>query len=123
MQLFHQAIIGYICFINTYKMLGFFKKFFSKQPKLNIGELIAGGATIVDVRSKEEYRVGHLNNSINIPLNELTNNLSKLNKTKAVITCCASGMRSSSAKNILKSNGFNEVHNGGGWTNLRSFDK
>jgi phage shock protein E len=104
-------------------MIGFLKKLFSSRPKVDIEELITRGAVIVDVRSKEEYRAGHLKKSINIPLNELTSNLSKLDKTKPVITCCASGMRSASAKNILKSNGFNEVHNGGGWTNLRSFDK
>jgi len=37
---------------------------------------------------------------------------------KPIITCCASGMRSASAKSILKQNGF-EVYNGGGWTALQ----
>jgi phage shock protein E len=42
-----------------------------------------------------------------------------LNKEKAIITCCASGNRSAQAKNILKANGFSEVHNGGGWSSLQ----
>jgi len=53
-------------------------------------------------------------------LQTITSQLSKINKDKPVITCCASGMRSASAKSILKSNGFSEVHNGGGWSSLKS---
>ena len=41
-----------------------------------------------------------------------------LKKNQIVITCCASGMRSASAKNILLKNGFKEVHNGGSWSGL-----
>jgi rhodanese-related sulfurtransferase len=36
----------------------------------------------------------------------LQNNLAKISKNKPVITCCASGMRSASAKGILQNNGF-----------------
>ena len=97
-------------------MFGLFKK--SKS----IDELLSEGAVIVDVRSKAEYQNGHLKKSINIPLDQLQKNLGKLNKSKPVITCCASGMRSASAKSILKSNGFTEVKNGGGWTSLRKYD-
>jgi rhodanese-related sulfurtransferase len=49
-----------------------------------------------------------------MPLNELSNHIAKLKKDSVIITCCASGMRSASAKNILKSNGFTSVYNGGG---------
>jgi rhodanese-related sulfurtransferase len=48
-----------------------------------------------------------------MPLNELSNHIAKLKKDSVIITCCASGMRSF-AKNILKSNGFTSVYNGGG---------
>jgi rhodanese-related sulfurtransferase len=44
--------------------------------------------------------------------------MSKLNKNKPVITCCASGMRSGSAKGLLKSKGF-DAYNGGSWTSLK----
>ncbi|HEY4629318.1 MAG TPA: rhodanese-like domain-containing protein, partial [Flavobacterium sp.] len=37
-----------------------------------------------------------------------------------IITCCASGMRSASAKSILKSSGFTKVYNGGGWSSLKN---
>lgn len=90
--------------------------------KVDIQEWLDRGATIVDVRSPGEFLGGHLKRSINIPLDTLKSNLGKLDKTKPVITCCASGIRSASAKSILKSNGFEEVHNGGGWNSLKKFD-
>ncbi len=103
-------------------MIEILKNLFGVGAQVNVGELISHGATIIDVRSTGEFQSGHLKNSINIPLDKLSNNLGKLDKSKPIITCCASGMRSASAKNILKSNGFTEVHNGGGWTSLRKFD-
>jgi len=89
-------------------------------PGANYSELVKNGATIVDVRTKGEYMGGHIKGSINIPLNAIESDLSKLRKDKPVITCCASGMRSASAKSILKSKGFTEVYNGGGWMSLQS---
>lgn len=104
-------------------MLNSIKQLFGLGPKTDYAELIKQGAVIVDVRSKGEYASGHIKGSVNIPLNTLENNLSKLKKDKPVITCCASGMRSASAKSILKAKGFNEVHNAGSWYNLQEFSK
>jgi len=101
-------------------MIETIKRIFGIGPKVNYQELIVQGAVIVDVRTKGEYQSGHLKGSINIPLDNLGNNLSKIKKDKPVITCCASGMRSASAKNILRSNGFKEVYNGGGWMSLQN---
>mgnify|MGYP003353551774 CR=1 FL=1 len=92
---------------------------FSNGPKVDLAELVKNGAQIIDVRTKQEFAGGHIRGSVNIPLQSLSGQLSKIKKDKPVITCCASGMRSASAKSILKSNGFNEVHNGGGWMSLR----
>lgn len=90
-------------------------------PPVDFAGLVKRGAVIVDVRSKSEYAGGHVKGSINIPLDTLPHNLNKLkDKNKPVITCCASGMRSASAKGILKSSGYSEVHNGGGWMSLRN---
>ncbi len=100
-------------------MIRILKKLFGIGPKVDVKALFKNGATIVDVRSKAEYQAGHLKGSINIPLDTLSHQLSQLKKDKAIITCCASGMRSASAKSLLKSNGFSEVHNGGGWLSLQ----
>jgi phage shock protein E len=87
--------------------------------KTNYADLLKKGAIIVDVRSKGEYAGGHIKNSINIPVEQLLSNLSRLkDKNKTIVTCCASGMRSGSAKTILLKNGYTDVHNGGGWASL-----
>ncbi len=88
--------------------------------KTDLAQLVKDGAVILDVRTKNEYSGGHIKGSMNIPLDQLPNSLVKLKKDKPIITCCASGMRSAAAKNILKSNGFMAVYNGGGWTSLRA---
>lgn len=96
------------------------KKLFGAGTKTDYKILLKNGAQIVDVRSKEEYQSGHIPGSMNMPLTNLSNQMNKLKKDKAVITCCASGMRSAAAKNILKSRGFTEVYNGGGWMKLQT---
>ncbi len=101
-------------------MLGLIKKLFSSGPATDYAELVKNGAQIIDVRTRQEYASGNVKGSINIPLNELQANLKKIKKDKPVITCCASGMRSSSARGILTSNGYTEVYNGGGWSSLQS---
>jgi len=88
--------------------------------KVDFKEMVKDGAVILDVRTPSEYNGGHIKGSINIPLQSLDKNLGKLKKNKAIITCCASGMRSASAKSVLKSKGFEDVHNGGGWVYLQS---
>ncbi len=77
------------------------------------------GAQIIDVRTPAEFQSGHIKGSVNIPLQNLQNGISKIKKDKVVIVCCASGMRSASAKSILKAKGYNEVHNGGSWNGLQ----
>lgn len=100
-------------------MIETIKKMFGGGNSANLEQLVKEGAIILDVRTKAEYAGGHVNGSINIPLNTLEGSLKKLDKDKVIITCCASGMRSGSAKSILESHGFTHVHNGGSWTGLR----
>ena len=91
------------------------------RPKIDFAHLVKQGATIIDVRTKAEYSSGHIQGSKNLPLRSLGQNFEKIgDKNKPVITCCASGMRSASAKNILEKAGFNQVYNGGGWKNLQN---
>jgi rhodanese-related sulfurtransferase len=101
-------------------MINILKKIFGFRPKTDYASLVKQGAIILDVRSPSEYKQGHIKGSINAPLNELSKHIVKIKKDSTIITCCASGMRSASAKSILKSNGFTEVHNGGGWSSLQN---
>ena len=81
--------------------------------------LVQQGAMIIDVRTPAEYNGGHIKGAVNMPLQSLQANMSKIPKNKTIITCCASGMRSGSAKSLLKAAGYT-VHNGGGWMSLKS---
>lgn len=84
-------------------------------------QLVNSGAIIVDVRTSGEFDSGHIKGSVNIPVDKIANNAAKLKaKNKPIITCCASGMRSATAKSILKGNGITDVYNGGPWVSLRS---
>jgi len=102
-------------------MIQTLKNLFGIGPKVDYAALVKQGAIILDVRSKGEYMGGNIKGSINISVDTLKANLNKLkDKNKPIITCCASGMRSAAAKNILKSNGYTQVHNGGSWYSLQN---
>jgi phage shock protein E len=94
------------------------KQLFGIGPKIDTAALIANGAVIVDVRTKQEYAAGHVKNSLNIPLDTLLKRMKELPSNKPIITCCASGMRSGTARSILLNNGFKEVYNAGSWRNI-----
>lgn len=99
--------------------MNFLKNIFGSSTSPDFAQLVKDGAVILDVRSPSEFAGGHIKGAINIPVDALASNLSKLkDKNKAIITCCASGMRSSAAKSILSSNGYANVFNGGGWSSL-----
>ena len=98
-------------------MFDFVKKLFGR--KVSFKELVNDGAQIIDVRTPAEFSSGSIRNSRNIPLQELAAEMKKLDLKKPIITCCASGMRSASAKIILEQNGF-EAYNGGNWKSLES---
>lgn len=80
--------------------------------------LMSRGAIIVDVRTPEEFKSGHLKGSVNYPLQMLSGNIYRLQEAnKPIIVCCRSGSRSAVAKQMLKAQGV-EVYNGGGWASL-----
>jgi phage shock protein E len=102
-------------------MIHTIKNLLAMGSRTDYAQLIKEGAIIIDVRSKGEFDGGHIKGSVNILLDHLNNSLSRLkDKSKPIITCCASGMRSASAKSLLKSNGYLHVYNGGGWNSLQS---
>jgi phage shock protein E len=68
-------------------------------------------AVLIDVRTKEEYKSGHIPGSINMPLNQIEK--IEIEKTKPLYVYCLSGSRSRSACSYLKKQGY-EVTNIGG---------
>jgi len=80
-----------------------------------IQEKIKIGATIIDVRSPDEFADGYYPGAKNIPINSLLARLEDLGpKDKPIVVYCASGGRSSVAQAMLKANGFADVTNAGG---------
>lgn len=65
--------------------------------------------TILDVTEEIERQVFAINNSYNIPLNQLRNRIGELNKDKEIIVYCAIGVRSYNGARILMENGFKDV--------------
>ncbi len=75
----------------------------------------------VDVRTPEEFAEGHIDNAINIPLDQVPHRVSEFKDLpKPVVVYCRSGNRSGMAKTILQQNGINEVENGGGLDELQA---
>lgn len=72
--------------------------------------------SIVDVRTPAEFMGGHVADSVNIPLNEVPQNL-EVFKTmaKPIVLICASGMRSAHATQYLAAQGIEQCYNGGSW--------
>jgi phage shock protein E len=98
--------------------MGLFSSLFGK--KVDLAPIIAGGAKIIDVRSPQEFKSGHVKGSINIPLDRIRAEVPALKKAgKPVVLCCASGMRSGNATSILTEAGI-EAYNGGPWSSVRA---
>ena len=66
----------------------------------------AAYAQFIDVRTPEEYKAGHAERAKNIPLDELAQNLDKLEKNEPVYLICQTGMRSMKAAQMLNEAGF-----------------
>jgi rhodanese-related sulfurtransferase len=78
-------------------------------------DIISKGAFLVDVRTPAEFAEGHVNGSVNIPLDQVQNQLAKFKNKENIVVFCRSGNRSSQAKSILEQNGFTNITNGGTW--------
>ncbi len=99
-------------------MITALKKFFGIVSTKDLNDFKSQGAIILDVRTPSEFKQGNITGSMNIPVDQLMSSLKKLNQQKPIITCCASGMRSGRAADLLRAKGF-QVLNGGSWGSLQ----
>jgi rhodanese-related sulfurtransferase len=98
-------------------MLEFLKKVFGSKTE-PLSEVLERGGIILDVRSPEEYKQGHIKGSKNIPLQDVRLKAEMIKKWgKPVITVCRSGSRSAIAKKQLSAAGV-ETYNGGSWSSV-----
>lgn len=66
---------------------------------------------ILDVREESEYSEGHIPGATLIPLGQLPDRLAEIPADKTVIAVCRSGNRSGKATELLRTQGFDNVHN------------
>lgn len=71
--------------------------------------------TLLDARTVFEYQMGHLEGTINIPVDELRAHLDEIPKDKPVYVMCQSGLRSYIACRILSGNGYDCYNFSGGY--------
>lgn len=67
--------------------------------------------TIIDVRTEEEFRLGRIENAINIPVDTIRERLKEIPKEKKIVIYCGVGLRAYIAIRILMNNGFKDVYN------------
>ena len=70
---------------------------------------------LLDTRTVGEYTRGHAEGFINIPLDDLRNHITELDKSKKIYVMCQSGLRSYIATRILMQNGFDAYNFSGGY--------
>ncbi|MEG0069159.1 MAG: FAD-dependent oxidoreductase [Cetobacterium sp.] len=78
---------------------------------------------IIDVRSKSQYEVAHIEDAINIPLETLRERIKELDKSKKIAVHCNKGVTGNMAQNILLNNGFDVSNISGGYSNYSIISK
>jgi rhodanese-related sulfurtransferase len=71
--------------------------------------MLGSGAVIVDVRTREEYIAGHIEESLWMPLEDLNSLLSTLPRDRLIITVCRTGVRSAQARDMIRESGIQQV--------------
>ena len=69
---------------------------------------------LLDVRTPDEYKQGHISGAELIPLDELPNRLNEIPKDQQILVICHSGNRSKQGRDILVNAGYNAVSMTGG---------
>lgn len=101
--------------------MSFFGLFGGGSGSALIEEYLNEGAVVIDVRTVEEFKSGHVNGSKNIVLNVIPGRVAQIKAMrKKVIVVCRSGARSGQATSFLKQQGV-DVINGGPWQNVAKF--
>lgn len=101
--------------------MGLFDFFRTADINAGIAEYkTTDGAVLLDVRTEEEYRNGHIDGSINLPLDRISS-IEKTVKDKSapLYVHCYSGSRSGQAVSYLKQMGYTNAKNIGGISSYR----
>jgi len=101
--------VGAVALIALYVFSGIKKS----KTQARIKELLQQGAIVLDVRSRSEYNSGAFSGARNTPLDAISKGIKGISKDSNIIVYCASGARSASAAQILKSQGYVSVLDAG----------
>ncbi|WP_148867322.1 FAD-dependent oxidoreductase [Thermosediminibacter litoriperuensis] len=86
-----------------------------------IDKLDRSRTLLVDVRTRLEHELGHIEGSINIPVDELRSRLAELPKDRDIVIYCQVGLRGYIACRILTQHGYTRVRNlSGGWKTYKA---
>ena len=110
-------ILGYIA---ENVIEGHYKVVYPSQ----VEEFKKQNALFLDVRTPIEFETGHIEGALNIEVDDLRNNLDKLNVSKdhPIVVNCQVGLRAYVAIMILKHKGFTNLYNlSGGYATYKSF--
>ncbi len=82
-------------------------------------QFLKQGATVIDVRTPQEFAQQRVAGALNVPLESLADNLDQL-PSGTLLLHCKSGMRSNMAAGLLRKKGYQEVYNLGGFDRAKS---
>jgi rhodanese-related sulfurtransferase len=102
----HFCLLSWI-YEGVAKMLGTWHR--PVEPHL-AQRLLREGATVIDVRTPQEFAEQHLDCALNLPLESLPSDLGRL-PAGTLLLHCKSGMRSNMATRLLKKHGVERVYN------------
>ncbi|MDS4027043.1 MAG: rhodanese-like domain-containing protein [Candidatus Contendobacter sp.] len=79
-----------------------------------------GQPLIIDVRTADEYRAGHVQAAINIPYDEIASRIAALapDYDSRIVLYCRSGHRAGIAEQALRQMGYHQVENKGGLNDM-----
>jgi len=100
--------------VQGYQLIGDFEGDLNRTaqvPVNEVRELVGNGIQFVDVRRPAEHANGHAPDTLNIPLNELSHEVGRLDPEKPTYVICRSGYRSSTGTSILENAGVREIYN------------
>ena len=107
-------IILIIAVVIVMSLSGTNKSVIQSPNSEEISEIIQDkSVTIIDVRTAEEYKAGHVEGAINIPYDEIENEVN-YDKDQTIAVYCRTGVRSSEAAKILEKMGYTKIYDLGG---------
>ena len=84
-----------------------------------IKEALKRGATVIDIRTANEFDQGKVRDSTNIPIDRISINLQRIRQMRTPIIICSNfDSENEKAISYLKANGVKEIYNGGSWTRV-----